>query len=152
MANADYRNSSDQPVSSCQRACLYPSKWNNQSGYHLDTSQQPLPSHWNSCCKPGLTLTIEPGTTVDIAQYSIGVGGTLSAVGTSDNPIIFQTSYQYMNIRIQFLTASTACTVGNTVFNSVSLSISNSSPKINNNYFTNNQYTAITVSGGSPLI
>jgi hypothetical protein len=101
---------------------------------------------------PGAALTIEPGTTVDIAQYSIGVGGTLSAVGTSDSPIIFQTSYQYMNIRIQFLTTSTACTVGNTVFNSVSLSISNSSPKINNNYFTNNQYPAITVSSGSPLI
>ncbi len=101
---------------------------------------------------PGVTLTVEPGTTVDIAQYSIGVGGILKAVGTSDNPIIFQTSYQYMSIRIQFLTASTACIVSNTMFNSVSLSVSNSSPKINNNYFTNNQYTAITVSGGSPLI
>ena len=108
----------------------------------------------------GATLTIEPGVTVDLASYSLTVGGTLSAVGTSDNKIIFQTSYSYINIRVQFISTSmswnpaagTGCTVDNSIFNSVSISVSNCSPKISNNYFTNNQLISISVSGGSPLI
>lgn len=108
----------------------------------------------------GVTLTIEPGVTVDLVSYSIMVGGTLNSAGTSDNKIIFQTSYSYSNIRVQFLstsmswnpTAGSGCIVDNAIFNSVSISVSGCSPKINNNYFTNNQYTSITVSGGSPLI
>lgn len=109
---------------------------------------------------PGVTLTIEPGTTVDLALNYLTVGGTLSAVGTSDNKIVFQTSYTYTTIRVQFVSTSTSwnpttgsgCIVDNAIFNSVSISVSSCSPKISNNYFTNNQLTSITVYGGSPLI
>ena len=109
---------------------------------------------------PGFTLSIEPGTTVDLSSYSLMIGGTLNAVGTSDNKIIFQTSYTFYSIRVQFSSTSTSwssssstgCIVENAIFNSVSISVSNSSPKISNNYFTNNQLTSLSVSGGSPLI
>ena len=108
----------------------------------------------------GVTLTIEPGTTVDLASFSLMIGGTLNAAGTRDNKIIFQTSYFFYNIRVQFLstskswspTSNTGCIVDNAIFNSVSITVSNSSPKISNNYFANNQLTSISVSGGSPLI
>ncbi len=109
---------------------------------------------------PGITLTLEPGTTVDLASYSLIIGGTLNAEGTIDNRIVFQTSYYYYSVRVQFSststiwnpTASTGCIVENAIFNSVTITISNSSPKISNNYFTNNQLTSLSVSGGSPLI
>ncbi len=109
---------------------------------------------------PGVTLTIEPGTTVDLSSYSLMIGGTLNAVGTGDNKIIFQTSYTFYSIRVQFSSTSTSwssssstgCIVDNAIFNSVIISVSNSSPKISNNYFTNNQLTSLSVSGGSPLI
>jgi hypothetical protein len=108
----------------------------------------------------GVTLTIEPGTTVDLASYSLMIGGTLNAAGTMDNKIIFQTSYSFYSVRVQFLSTSTSwspssgtgCIVDNAIFNSVTITVSNSSPKISNNYFTNNQLTSLSVSGGSPLI
>jgi parallel beta-helix repeat protein len=109
---------------------------------------------------PGITLTIEPGTTVDLSQYPLNVGGTLNAAGTSGNKIIFQTSYTSITSRIQFLSTSTSwnpalnsgCVIDNAVFNSVSITVSNCSPKITNNYLTNNQFTIISVTGGSPTI
>ncbi len=108
----------------------------------------------------GVTLTIQPGVTVDLASYSFLVGGTLNATGTSDNNINFQTSYSYSSIRIQFLstsanwtaTTNSGCIVTNSLFNSVGIIVTNCSPKISNNYFTNNRFTPISVNGGSVLI
>ena len=37
----------------------------------------------------GVTLTIQPGVTVNLGSYYIQVNGTLTAKGTSDNPIRF---------------------------------------------------------------
>ncbi len=41
---------------------------------------------------PGVTLTIEPGVTVDIWEYDLDVKGALNATGTSENKIIITTS------------------------------------------------------------
>ena len=110
-----------------------------------------------------VTLTIEPGVTVNFGNYYIQVSGTLQARGTSDSNIFFSSnvsSYSY-NQRIEFLSGSTAwneqngtgCIIENAVFNNVTLTIS-SSPKINSNSFLTSQYvfTAINVNGGSPQI
>jgi len=109
---------------------------------------------------PGVTLTIEPGVTVDLSSYTIMIGGTLNATGTSNNKIIFQTSYSYNAISIQLLSTSlswnpalnSGCVVDNAVLNSVSITVSGCSPKITDNYLTNNQFTLISVAGGSPMI
>lgn len=108
----------------------------------------------------GVTLTVEPGVTVDLSSYSLLVGGTLNAKGASDKEIVFQTSYWYSSVRVQFLSTSTnwkssegsGCIVDNAIFNSAGITVGGSSPKISNNYFTNNKITAVSVSGGSVLI
>ncbi len=107
----------------------------------------------------GVTLTIEPGVTVDFNLYSLQVSGTLNARGTSDNQIIFITGSS-SNVRVIFNPSSTSwnesavsgCIVENTVFNAVTVSISNCSPKISKDYFTNSLYISISGSGGSALI
>jgi len=108
----------------------------------------------------GVTLTIEPGVVVDLYTYSIMVSGTLNAQGTSDNNIVFQTSYPPSSPLINFLSSpgwdestGTGCIIKNAIFSSVAVYISNCSAKISNNYFTNaNSYPAISVFTGSPLI
>jgi hypothetical protein len=108
----------------------------------------------------GVTLTIEPGVVVDLYLYSIMVIGTLNAQGTSDNNIVFQTSYPPSSPLINFLSGpgwdestGTGCIIKNGIFSSVAVYISNCSVKISNTYFTNtNSYTAISVFTGSPLI
>jgi hypothetical protein len=107
----------------------------------------------------GATLTIEPGVTVDLYSYSLQVYGTLVAAGTSDNKIVFTTG-SANNIRIMFNPSSTVwnestgsgCIVENAVFNAATISVSNCSPKISNNYFTNSLFVAVSGSSGSPLI
>ena len=37
----------------------------------------------------GCTLSIEAGTSIEGADYSISIFGTLEAIGAADNPIIF---------------------------------------------------------------
>ena len=107
----------------------------------------------------GVTLTIEPGVTVDFYSYSLQVSGTLNAIGTSDNQIVFTTGSS-SSVRVIFNpssaswneSAGSGCLVKNAVFNAVTVSISGCSPKISNDYFTNSFYTSISGSGSSPLI
>jgi hypothetical protein len=108
----------------------------------------------------GVTLTIDPGVVVDLYLYAIMVRGTLNAQGTSDNNIVFQTSYPPSFPLINFLSApgwdestGTGCIIKNAIFSSVAVNINNCSAKISNTYFTNtNSYTAISVFAGSPII
>ena len=107
----------------------------------------------------GVTLSIEPGVTVDFYSYSLQVSGTLNARGTSENQIVFITGSP-SNVRVIFNPTSTfwnesagsGCLIENVVFNAVTVSITSCSPKISNNYFTNSFYSSISGSGGSPLI
>jgi hypothetical protein len=41
----------------------------------------------NTLVAQGVTMTIQPGVTVNLGDYYIQVNGTLSARGTSDNPV-----------------------------------------------------------------
>jgi hypothetical protein len=109
---------------------------------------------------PGVTLTIEPGATVDFNMYSLQInGGTLIAQGKSDNKIIFYSSYPYSSLSISISSGTswneitgTGSIIENAVFNSAYISISSCSPKISNNYFTNNRYTSLNIVNGSSLI
>jgi hypothetical protein len=93
----------------------------------------------------GSTLAIEPGVTVDLYSYSISVGGTLSARGTINNNIIFFSSFPVSYAQISFASStnwsestSSGCIIENSILSSVSVSTSYCSPKISNDYFTNN--------------
>jgi hypothetical protein len=108
----------------------------------------------------GVTLTIEPGVEVDLYLYSIMISGTLNAQGTSDNNIVFQTSYPPSTPLINFISGpgwdestGNGCIIKNAIVSSIAVNINNCSAKISNSYFTNtNSYTAISVFTGSPLI
>lgn len=42
----------------------------------------------------GATLTIEPGVTVNIGSFYLGVNGTLNALGTASDQIVFNSDTQ----------------------------------------------------------
>lgn len=108
----------------------------------------------------GVTLTIEPGVVVDLYMYSMFIGGTLNAQGTSDNNIVFQTSYPPSYPVIYFNSgkswnesANSGCIIKNAVVSAVAINLNNCSAKISNNYFTKtNIYNTISVTASSPII
>ena len=108
----------------------------------------------------GVTLTIEPGTTINLKDYYIQVNGTLVARGTSTNPInlngetiTFTTTSEDYNEQ-----TGSGCIIENAHFspstdeygNTRSISevtIDDSAPKI-----IGNSNFSITVNDGSPII
>ncbi len=111
----------------------------------------------------GVTLTIAPGTTVDLAGYYMEINGTLIAQGTSDNNIVFLSPIQYTsqcNPTIEFMPSSTSWNeqtasgsiIENAFFQTASVSIQGCSPKISRDTFNNTVDTSINIVSGSPLI
>ncbi len=111
----------------------------------------------------GVTLTIEPGATVDFGSYYLLVNGTLTAQGTSSNNICIKTDDPISNPyqQIQFNPSSTGwndqtnsgCIIEYVLFNQVSIIAQGCSPKIANNVFNNPIWMAVlSKGGGSPSI
>jgi len=105
----------------------------------------------------GVTLTIEPGATVNLGEYSLQVAGTLYARGgRSENNITFiSKTAAYGNIAFTNGSASwdektgSGSIIENAILRSTSISVHNVSPKIYNNTVTGN----INVDyEGTPLI
>jgi hypothetical protein len=91
--------------------------WTQANSSYSLTGQVFVPSN--------VTLTIEPGVTVNFGNYYIQINGTLNAQGTSDSNIFFSSNVSYSyNQRIEFLSGSTAwneqngtgCIIENAVF------------------------------------
>ena len=111
----------------------------------------------------GVILTIDAGVTVNLNGYKIQVNGILDAQGSSADKIIF-TSDPAGNEGIAFTSTSTSwnegtdtgCIIENAVLDSVSISITSTSPKINNNSITASANavdgSAILIDSGSPTI
>lgn len=110
-----------------------------------------------------VTLTIEPGTTINLASYYLQVNGTLNAQGTSNKKIVFtssgynyQSSSSYQNL-IQFMETSSrwsdetssGCIIQNAIFNNVGTTVTGASPKFNQN---NYNWSGTTIYSGSPTI
>lgn len=101
----------------------------------------------------GVTLTIEPGVTVDFKTYYIQVNGTLKAQGTSNNNICIKTDDPMSNPyqQIEFNPSSTSwneqtnsgCIIEYVLFNQVSIIAQGCSPKIANNVFNNPIWMAV---------
>ena len=111
----------------------------------------------------GVTLTIEPGVTVDFGSYYLLVNGTLTARGTSNNNICIKTDKPVSNPyqQIQFNPSSdswneqtnSGCIIEYVVFNQVSIIAQGCSPRIADNIFNNPIWMAVlSKGGGSPTI
>ena len=113
----------------------------------------------NIVVNSGVTLTVEPGVTVNFGSYQMQVNGVLNARGNSNNKIVF-TSSSYSSQKIEFSSSSTGwsdvagsgCIIDNAIISSVPISVTGASPKISNNYVTATSNLAVSVSGGSPSI
>ena len=121
----------------------------------------------NVLVSSGVTLTIEPGAVIYLENFYLEVNGTLSARGTSTNKISFISNFTRSNGvgpgngQIIFTSSaenwieqnSTGCIIENSVLSSTTISITGSSPKINNNTLENPCFLdGITIQGGAPII
>ena len=110
----------------------------------------------------GVTLTIEPGVTVDLAGSYLQVNGTLVARGTSGSNILFTSlgRWQTQTPIIEFMPSSRSYNdqtsygsiIENAVFNTTGVSIQGCSPGIIANTFNNPGPTAIKVADGRPEV
>jgi hypothetical protein len=101
----------------------------------------------------GVTLTIQPGVTVDLVSFGIQVNGTLIAKGTSDQKITFYSNSQDVSINLAANSTSwdeltgTGCIIQNAIINA-NLGIGNTSAKIDSNTLTGQHL----LTSGSPII
>jgi len=121
--------------------------------------------------KAGITLTIESGVTVNIDQSYLQVNGTLNAIGTSNEPIIFKGnqanrwSADYTPYtKIQFTSSSDAwnqqsnagCIIHNAILINIPLVIENASPLIDGNQIISNNTNlpdgVVIINSGSPFV
>ena len=113
----------------------------------------------------GVTLTIEPGVTVNLGTYYLQVNGTLYARGSSTDNIIFSSQASSDLFQIIFTQLSSSWSeqtgAGSIIENAIinaSISITGASPKISNNLIRDitasmmDSNVGITISGGSPII
>jgi hypothetical protein len=112
----------------------------------------------------GVTLTIEPGVTVDLNQYYLQINGTLNARGTSSNPITFTTNgvdCTSMWQKVDFTYPSTAyneqtgegCIIDHAVFERLGIFVRGGcQPRISNCVFNQPWWDAIWASGAAPQI
>lgn len=114
----------------------------------------------------GATLVIEPGVTVNLGTYYLQVNGTLRAIGSSTDKIIFSSTETRNDLyQIVFTKQSTSWNeqtgAGGIIENAIvnaSISVTGVSPKINNNHITDpsismiNSNVGIYIDGGSPVV
>ncbi len=112
----------------------------------------------------GVTLTIEPGASVDLGNYYLEINGTLRAKGTSSENIVISATTKmgtYYNQKMLFSDPSTdwneqsgtGSIIENTILNCVSITMNDASPKISNNHFKDTSFNnLLTVNRGSPII
>jgi hypothetical protein len=116
----------------------------------------------------GVTLTIEPGTTVNMGNNCLQVNGTICARGTSTEPIYISgntNAVEGVDCKIDFTQTSinwsqsteTGCIIENTVLRSVPILVEGNSPLICNNnilFDSSNVYprAAVTVEDADPII
>ena len=134
---------------------------------HWTTADSPVTFNGTVMVNNNVTLTIDPGVTVDLGVYGLFVSGTLVAVGSVDNEITFTASaisnYSIIvSALISFGPTSSSWNdatnsgsiIQNANLNQIDLQMSSASPKIDSCSFSfQESYIApISISGGSPTI
>ena len=92
----------------------------------------------------GVTLSIDPGTTVNLNNYYLQVDGTLRAVGTETNQIHINGPQQSTSAKINFTNTSpswrqqdsSGSIISYCVINATSIDVNGTSPKISNNFLS----------------
>lgn len=119
----------------------------------------------NVTVNSGVTLTIEPGVTVNFLGHRLQIDGTLFAKGTSENNITFngfenKTTYKGYIVFTQTSDSwnpngNAGCIIENCDLIKVNVEINNCSPLINDNLFQGtggDGVNMITIFGGSAII
>jgi hypothetical protein len=133
-------------------------------------ADSPIDFNGSVTVSSNVTLTIDPGVTVNFGGNPLIVSGTLMAVGTASDPITFLTSNTLSNYSSNYVVTGSiffnpasvplsdlnfsGSIIQYAVLNEVEVQISNSSPEIDNCFF---DFTApytqpISILGGSPTI
>jgi hypothetical protein len=134
---------------------------------HWTQSDSPIFFNGTVTVANNVTLTIDPGVTVNFGMYALFVSGTLRATGDPSNKIMLLANgisnyTANINAPIFFLPSSApwneASSKGSIIqyanLNQVYLQINSASPKIDNCQFSfqNGYQSTITINGGSPII
>ncbi len=134
---------------------------------HWTTDNSPVTFNGTVMVNNNSTLTIDPGVTVNLGIYGLFISGSLNAIGTTENGIIFTSSaianytiYPYASISFGPTSnawnndTNSGSIIQNSNLNQVDIQISSASPKIDNCAFSfQAPYVApISISGGSPTI
>ncbi|MGA2384912.1 MAG: right-handed parallel beta-helix repeat-containing protein [Candidatus Bathyarchaeia archaeon] len=134
------------------------------------TSMSPINFNESMMISSGVTLTIDPGVTVNLGMYSLMVYGTLTAQGATNNQITLTDSTNVGNQTLQngviativFFPSSTpwnpatnsGSIIQNAVLDGVNVEMSSASPEIDSSLFNyaNPSIPPISNNGGSPII
>jgi parallel beta-helix repeat protein len=99
----------------------------------------------------GVTLTIEPGVTLDMNGWYMSVLGHLHAQGKTYNQIHFISEREGFAPGIYLQQQSSDCIIENVVLDKVGLTVRGSTTKINNNIFRQSQSAAIEVESSATI-
>ena len=107
----------------------------------------------------GVTLTIQPGSSLVLGAYYLQVNGTLQARGIASDPIRFSGGSTSVT-PITFTTFSsgwneqsaTGCIIENAVLTATGVEVQSSSPKINNCTFSGSGITVSDATQGSAIV
>jgi len=107
----------------------------------------------------GATLTVQPSVTVNLNAFNLQVNGILSAQGSNDNNIVFDSTGGNVLFTGSSISwneqAGTGCIIENSIFNDAAIFTSGCSPKLDNNTINdsgNNENGAIYMEDGAPVI
>jgi hypothetical protein len=112
------------------------------------TGNSPYMLTGNLVIASGVSLTIQPGVTVNLGSYQIQVNGTLDAQGSSSGEIVFS-GVNSPSVGIIFLSAGSDSTISNANIDSVFISIQQGSITLSSDYFSGiSAAPIITVNAG----
>ena len=134
---------------------------------HWTQNESPINFNGTVIVGNNVTLTIDPGVSVNLGMYGLLVSGTLNAIGDPSNEIMFTDSAinnytTNIDAPIIFASSSTpwneagnsGSIIQNANFNQIYLSVNSASPEIDNcqfNFQTPYQ-SIINIDGNSPII
>jgi hypothetical protein len=125
--------------------------WTGEGSHYLLTE--------NMIIESGVTLTIQPGTTVNFGAFQMQVNGVLIAQGTSSNIIVFSGTSDSA-ASVDFDSTNLGSIISYADVYSVSINIQEGAPTISDNYFAgaptspiisvnNNGYPSSLITGNS---
>jgi hypothetical protein len=114
-------------------------------------ANSPYQSTSSLIVEDGVTLTIEPGVTVDMNGWYMSVLGSLQAQGKAYDQIHFIAERIYFSPGIYLQQQSNNCIIENAVLDKVGITVRGSSTEIANNIFLHSESAAIKVESSATI-